>query len=61
MRSRKPVKAFLAAVLCLVMLLSMTITANAMQIFVKPPVGKHIILEVEPTMTRLRISKQRFR
>ena len=49
MRSRKPVKAFLAAVLCLVMLLSMTITANAMQIFVKPPVGKHIILEVEPT------------
>lgn len=49
MRSRKPVKAFWAAVLCLVMLLSMTITANAMQIFVKPPVGKHFTLEVEPT------------
>lgn len=49
MRCRKPVKAFLAAVLCLVMLFSMTITASAMQLFVKPPVGKHFILEVEPT------------
>ena len=49
MRNRKPVKVFLAAVLCLVMLFSMTITASAMEIFVKPPVGKHIILEVEPT------------
>lgn len=49
MRTRKPVKAFLAAVLCLVMLFSMTMTASAMQLFVKPPVGKHFILEVEPT------------
>ena len=37
MRSRKPVKVnTLAAVLCLVMLFSMTITASAMQIYVKP-------------------------
>lgn len=49
MRSRKSVKAILSAVLCLVMLFSMTMTASAMQIFVKPPVGKHFILEVEPT------------
>ena len=49
MRSRKSVKAILSAVLCLVMLFSMTITASAMQIYVKTLTGKHIILEVEPT------------
>ena len=43
MRSRKSVKAILSAVLCLVMLFSMTITASAMQIYVKTLTGKHII------------------
>ena len=36
-------------VLCLIMVFSVTISASAMQIFIKTLSGKHIILEVEPT------------
>ena len=45
----KKLKKLTAAVLCLLMAFSVTISASAMQIFVKPSTGSHIILDVEPT------------
>lgn len=45
----KRLRKLTAIVLCLIMEFSVTISASAMQIFVKTLTGKHITLEVEPT------------
>ena len=45
----KSLRRLTAVVLCLLMAFSVTISASAMQIFVKTLTGKHITLEVEPT------------
>ena len=45
----KKLRKLTTIVLCLIMVFSVTISASAMQIFIKTLSGKHIILEVEPT------------
>lgn len=45
----KRLRKLTAVILCLIMAFSVTISASAMQIFVKTLTGKHITLEVEPT------------
>lgn len=49
MKKQRKHRSFLTAVICLMLVCSMTVTASAMQIFVKTLTGKHITLEVEPT------------